>query len=227
MSESPLQSPGAGEDTPPSTDHFVADLACRFRDQVGRTLNFELDGTPTSLAVVDHYLSTARNESRPAILGLLAAGAGAYFGELLRDHFGAFWIGQTSDPRRLRILLAPAFIYFAPIDLAYEAIVAGPLSPEDPRHPTGRALDTGFHLRKKPADNRPDEASDHDWIDEQLTHLPPLPAEQFYSLTGRFETLEVIVDRLVNRRQMQGGAPGLLAVDDYLQTLTEAGPATA
>jgi len=227
MSESPLRSPDAGEDTPSSTNHFVADLACRFRDQVGRALNFELDGTPTSLAIVDHYLSTARNESRPAILGLLAAGAGAYFGELLRDHFGAFWIGQPSDPRRLRILLAPAFIYFAPVDLVYEAIVAGPLSPEDPRHPTGRSLDAGFHLRKKPTENRPDEATDHEWIDEHLKRLAPLPAEQFYSLTGRFETLEVIVDHLVSRHQMQGGTPRLLSIDDYLQTLTEAGPATA
>ncbi len=222
MSESPLRPRPAGEDTPSPGEALVFDLARRFSEQVRRALNFDLDGTPTSLAIVDHYLSTARNESRAAILSLLAAGAGAYFGELLRDHFGAFWIGDGNDPRRLRLLLAPQFVYLAPVDMAYQAVLGEPLAPDDPRQPTGVPLDSGFHLRQQ---STGEEESDHAFIHAQLEQLPPLPEDQFYSLTGRFETLELIVSRLAHRLHMQDYPPRLLTLDDYLQTLAD--PSTA
>jgi hypothetical protein len=62
---------------------LVRDLEHNFRDAVERSLNFKLDGSVTSLAIVDHYLAQAREETRAPILALLAAGAGAYFGELV------------------------------------------------------------------------------------------------------------------------------------------------
>lgn len=195
---------------------FAADLARRFAEQVSRALSFDLDGTPTSLAVVDHYLKTARNEARPAILSLLAGGAGAYFGELIRDHFGAFWIGDDKDPRRLRLLLAPQFVYLAPVDLAYEAIVGGPLADDDPRQPQGAGLDTSFHLRQQAL---ADQISDHEFVHDILSQLPPLPADQFHSLTGRFETLELIISRLAHRLHTRNERPRLLTMHDYLEVL--------
>ncbi len=101
---------------------LVDALARSFADQVSAALSVQLDGSTTSLAFVDHYLSLARDEEREPIVSLLAAGAGAYFGELIRRHMGGTWVGDGEQPRRLRLLLEPQFIHLSPVDQAYEAI---------------------------------------------------------------------------------------------------------
>jgi hypothetical protein len=108
-----------------------------------------LEGSETSLAFVDHYLSLARDEDREPIVGLVAAGAGAYFGEVVRSELGATWIGDGIDPRRLRLLVRAQFIHFSPVDQAYEAIAGRALDEDDPRlPPAGVPFDPGFSLKR-------------------------------------------------------------------------------
>ncbi len=225
---------------------LVGDLERRFKEAVTRSLRFDLDGSVTSLAVVDHYLTQAREETREPILSLLAAGAGAYFGELVRRHIGGLWLGDGSDPRHLRLLLTPAFVYFSPADLAFTAILGVEPDPGDPRCPPGLPLDAGLHLdtgtrlphRKRapdPEDPPPDPettppdpsrqphddgSDDAAWIAARLAELAPVPEDQFYSLTGRYETLELILEMLAARREAAGYEPYSYTVEDYLQAFS-------
>lgn len=229
---------------------LVSDLERRFRDAVQRSLHFALDGSVTSLALVDHYLAQAREETRAPILALLAAGAGAYFGELVRRELGGLWLGDGEDPRHLRLLLTPAFAYFSPVDVAFAAIVGDEPGPDDPRIPAGIPLDPSIHLQTEvrpppnpvraaapdepppdpmealePGDEpRPlpydDDSDDATWVGARLAELAPVPADQFYSLTTRFETLELILQLLATRRATAGYEPYTYTVQDYLHVFS-------
>jgi len=226
---------------------LVSDLEQGFRDAVQRSLHFALDGSVTSLAIVDHYLEQARSETRAPILALLAAGAGAYFGELVRRELGGLWIGDGSDPRHLRLLLTPEFAYFSPVDVAFTAIVGEDPDPDDPRTPPGVPLDISVHLRTTtqpppnprriddPDDPPPDPpeavteltppphddgSDDATWISARLGELAPVPADQFYSLTTRYETLELILQLLATRRALGGYEPYTYTVQDYLHAFS-------
>lgn len=206
---------GAGTDhsAPSPAQGLASELAARFREQVQTALETELMDDPVALAFADHYLSMLRGEDRPAIVGLFAAQAGAWFGELVRREFGATWIGDSKEPRRLRLLLEPAFVHLSPVDLAYEAIFGGPAADDDARLPDGAALDASFHLRKRAPEDAP---SDHAWVTERLAEFPPMAEDQFHSLTGRFETLQLIVELLAERSRARGHAPHSYQLDDYV-----------
>ena len=237
-----------------AVQRLVSDLEQGFRDAVQRSLHFALDGSVTSLAVVDHYLEQARGEARPSILDLLAAGAGAYFGELVRRELGGVWIGDASDPRHLRLLLTAEFAYFSPVDIAFAAILGDDPGPDDPRAPQGLPLDVSFHLRATtqpppnprrlddPSDPPPDPppdppepsepiaevtpppfddgSDDATWISARLGELAPVPADQFYSLTTRYETLDLILQLLAARRAAGGYDPYTYTVEDYLHAFS-------
>lgn len=203
---------------------LVTDLARNFAEQVERALGVRLDQSPTSLAFVDHYLRLARDEDREPIVSLLAAGAGAYFGELVRREIGAIWIGDGSDPRKLRLLATPEFLYFAPVDQALEAIAARSLEPDDPRIPPGHVLDSAFHLR--PADPEAEEEDDDAaWLEARLAELSPVPEDEFHSLTCRYETLQLMLELLAAKHASEGRTPQVYTVTDYLSVL--AGDAAA
>ncbi len=244
----PASAPQASDEArSAAVKRLVSDLEQGFRDAVQRSLNFALDGSVTSLAIVDHYLEQARGETRAPILALLAAGAGAYFGELVRRELGGLWIGDGSDARHLRLLLTHEFAYFSPADLAFAAILGEDPDGDDPRTPAGVPIDTGFHLRTTtqpppnprraadPDDPPPDPPEDvaepallpHDdgtddatWISARLGELAPVPADQFYSLTTRYETLELILQMLASRRVAGGYDPYTYTVEDYLHAFS-------
>lgn len=221
-----------GETSASPTQLLVDQLASTFVEQLARAM--KLPSTPlaemgtAALAFVDHHLSTLRDETREPIITLVAAGAGAWFGELIRREIGGQWIGDGSDPRRLRLLLEPQFMHFSPVDMAYEAIFASEVEPGDPRIPTGAELDGAFHLRKRSAnaqiegegEGEPEaELSDHDWVTERLAETSPLPEDQFYSLTVRFETLSMILELLATRDLARGREPTRYHLNDYIEIL--------
>lgn len=197
---------------------LVESLAARFREQVERALTVRLDGSITSLAFVDHYLSLARHEDREPIVSLLAAGAGAYFGELVRREIGGTWVGDGIDPRRLRLLVEPQFVYFSPVDQAYEAIAGKELDADDPRLAPGPVLDSAFGLEPD-RDELPGPA-DAPWLSERLAELPPVPEDEFHSLTCRFETLQLMLELLAAKHDDEGRPPRRLGLADYVEVLT-------
>lgn len=210
--------------SPEAAPRLAMQLASAFREQVRRALGVELgdDVGTTALAYVDHYLASLRDETREPILSLVAANAGAWFGELIRREIGGIWIGDGVEPRRLRLLLEPQFVYFSPIDMAYEAILSTSAEPGDPRVPAGTTLDSSYHLRKRPLAPFEHEPADHDWVLDRLAESPPVPEDQFFSLTGRFETLELILELLASRELARGREPTRYHLNDYIAALTEA-----
>ncbi|MCX4245819.1 hypothetical protein [Paraliomyxa miuraensis] len=204
---------------------LVEALSQGFVDQVQRALGIVLDGTPTSLAFVDHYLSLARDEDREPIVSLLAAGAGAYFGELVRREMGGTWVGDGQIPRRLRLLVEPQFVHFSPVDQAYEAIAGEGLREDDPRLPPGPSFDSGFGLRPARPEDDPGE-DDATWLSDRLADLPPVPEDEFHSLTCRFETLQLMLELLAAKHADEGLPPARLGVADYVEVLSMMPPAS-
>ncbi len=205
------------------TGALVAQLSAAFCEQVRRALDVELcdDLGSAALAYVDHYLGLLGDEDREPIISLVAANAGAWFGELIRREIGGMWIGDGVDPRRLRLLLEPQFVHFSPVDMAYEAILSAAPEPGDPRVPEGAILDSAFHLRKRPLTGFEHEPADHDWIIDRLSEAPPVPEDQFFSLTGRFETLEQILELLASREIERGREPTRYHLNDYIAALAD------
>ena len=230
--------PSGTKATPAQT--LVAQLEASFKEQVKRALGVELPDEGSALAYVDHHLSELRGEDREPIITLVAAGAGAWFGEFVRKQIGGHWIGDGEDPRRLRLLMEPVFLHFSPVDLSYEAIFTGDLEDRDPRGPGGAVIDGAFQLDGAPNPTGPnneeaaddatpdsdsprphDPTSDRDWIAARLSELSPVPKEQYFSLTGRFEALQLILEMLAHRRVADGKSPRMWSVDDYVAALAK------
>jgi hypothetical protein len=211
--------------TLPTVQGLVDQLAASFREQLRRALHVQLDGSETSLAFVDHYLRLVHDEDRLPIVALLAAGAGAYFGEVVREHLGATWIGDGRDPRRLRLLLTHQFLYFSPVDQAYEAIAGRSLDGDDPRIPDGAPFDPAFALTPPRGDERDEGAlpGEHDedaaWLQERLSELAPVPEDEFVSLTCRFETLKLMLELLAAKHGSEGKRPRQYTMSDYLEAM--------
>ena len=101
----------------------VRDLATACVASVRATLAFDLDFTPETLAVLDHYAKEVVNEGEGAILQLVAPMCGAYFGEVLRRELGAARWHAPGDTYRLwRLELESSFLHFNPLGIALEVI---------------------------------------------------------------------------------------------------------
>jgi hypothetical protein len=64
-----------------------------------------------------------------------------------------------------------------------------------------------------------DASSDREWVGARLAELAPVPQEQYFSMTGRFETLQLILQMLAHRRVADGKQPRTWSIEDYLQAL--------
>jgi hypothetical protein len=220
--------PGRTAALVPGSAAALADqLATALRDHVRRSLGVELEASPTSLAFVDHYLHGARTEQRPAIALLVAAEAGAWYGELVRREMGGQWIGDGQDPRSLRLLLRDQFLHFAPVDQALE-VVLGPEADES-RVPDGPDLDTAFHARPvelaRTSDTATTDADDETWLAARLAELPPVGEDEYYSLTCRFETLQLVLELLAAKHVGEGRSPREYGLEDYTEVGVVAGKA--
>ncbi len=202
-----------------ASELLVADLRRGFASQLEHALGVGLDNSVISLAYVDHYLAQARDETREPILTLLAAGAGAYFGDLVCRTIGGSWLGDGKRATSLRVLLRPQMIYFSPFAIALAAIAGETVGPGDPRAPADTPLDASF-LFATPPRSGSDESSAQDdtaWLGDMLTNLAPVPEDHFHSLTCRFETLELMLQLLAERQASRGCSPQTYTIADYVE----------
>jgi hypothetical protein len=212
----PSPTPASSSDSASrAAQQLVDDLVQSFREQIRRAVGVELDDTPTSLAFVDHYLRLAQSEDREAIVLLVGAGAGAYYGELIRREIGAIWIGDGEDPRRLRLLVTPQFLYCSPVDQALQAVVA---CAEDQALRASLAIDDAFHVPENAATTDGGEP-DGAWLEARLSERPPVPEDEFHTLTCRFETLQLMLELLASKHAAEGRAPREYGIGDYLDVI--------
>ena len=197
------QSPEVSEpEGPPMVDVPAPDAIVELCQQcvayIQRAVGVTLDYSPETLPIVDHYLSEVRAniEERPALLSLLANAIGAYFGEVIRRRINGFWLITTQDVHDWYVCATSVFLRFNPIGVVHEAIARTDMHP-------GPSAE--FKLARE----------DQGLVAERLAKLPELPYEQYYLLSTRAETLDVVVETL--RLAMDAGGHGTVEFEaqDY------------
>lgn len=160
--------------TPPPGAVF--ELAERAVDFVRRSLGVALDYQPETLPVLDHYLKNVP-KTEPDLVALCATCAGAYFGEMVRRSLGGTWEKGGEESYRLQLV---GGLSFSPMGMAGQAI----LGCEDEAYDGSFAVPEGHRAA----------------IEEALARKADVPEEEYFSLSGRLETLAFVADQLVARQ---------------------------
>ena len=154
----------------------VTELAERARDPIRRAAHMEPDYSVESLAAVDHFLSQLPAAAPNALLET-AAQLGCYFGEVVRRALGGHWDTTAREPQKWRLVLSAAPLSFHPIGMAAEAIYKDEVDGYD------GSLEVSDALRPLLA--------------RALEAMGEVDEEYYYSLTGRLETVQHVLDVLV------------------------------
>lgn len=186
----------------------VEDLALGAFRMVKEKLGFELDFTPETLPVLDHYLEQLRAEGDGTpdeqTLAVVAPCAGAYFGEVVRRSLAGFrWHAPGDEYRRWRLEAEPVFLCFNPVGAALEALLRE------------RVGDWNAHLTVLP-DQQPA-------LNRSLEATGPVQEDDFYRLAVRHEVLEQ-ARVLLSRLAAQDDAPRSFGPDVYASVVDSQRP---
>lgn len=161
-------------EAPPSEIADLAQACVRF---VHDALGMELDFTPETLPILDHYLRERAAGAKPEIAELIAPAAGAYFGEVVRRSVpGARWHNPEADYAAYRLEYEPFFLCFNPVGVALEVLAEDDV-PE-----------VGAHFQVL------DDARNA--VQESLANTESVNPEDYYTFSVRLEVLQQIADVL-------------------------------
>lgn len=182
----------------PAAPPAIEELTLTCLDYVRRATGVALDFRPETLSLLDHYASQARDEisKNPALGAIVAPALGAYFGEVIRGRFEAFWRIPSPNHQDWALCGRHAFLAVNPIGVAYDAIYGGT------EHDGPRST-----LRVAP--------EDREFLDRRLATLPEVPEDEFYLFTTRFEVLEVASEALAAKMDEEGYGGTEYAAADY------------
>jgi hypothetical protein len=150
-------------DCPP----VVAEFAGRTVDYVERAVGVRLAFDSETLPLLDHYLRGVPTD-KPEPLALVAATAGAYFGEVVRHHLGGRWESVVGDPIDWRFIL-PTALTIRPGQFVLAAIAGADVEGDS---------DVGVP------------AVLADLVEDALRAMADVPEDVYYSLCGRLDALE-------------------------------------
>ena len=176
----------------------IADLVSACLAYIRRSLGTELDFSPETLPLLDHYLGEVREElaAKPELAELTAHAAGAYFGEVLRRQMQGFWRMPSASLHDFQICSSVAFVSINPFGVAYDALYG------NSEHGGPRS-----NLRLAP--------EDHGYIAARLSTVPEVPEDQFYLLTTRIEVIEITVEALRAKLEQEGYSEMEYTLQDY------------
>jgi hypothetical protein len=183
---------------PEPAPEVIAELAESAREYVSRATGVELDYSPETLPVLDHYVSAAREgvEQRPDLLPLLARAMGAYFGEILRRVVPSFWLLPSADAHEWRLCACNAFLSINPVGFAYDALFSG-------IEHDGPSSELAVTRDEQPV------------VEARLEELPPVPEDQYYLLSTRLEVVQVAFEALRLQMEREGIADVTFEPADY------------
>jgi hypothetical protein len=165
-------------DTPPLS---ILELAARTVDQVRAAVGVDLSYDSETLPIIDHYLRSVPHDRAETVL-LIAITAGAYFGEVVRRALGGEWLIEDDQLADARLVL-PWGLSFSPAGMAASTILQSDdlcqLGELDSTFDI-EEMDTGLHA--------PESMILH--LKDSLERMSPVSQEEYYSLCGRFDTLE-------------------------------------
>lgn len=177
----------------PDVVNDLADACVRF---VKRALNIELDYTPDTLPLLDHYLQSASNVSKEDILSLVVPAAGAYFGEVVRRQLGPCrWHWVDGDLANCRLEFERCFLSFNPIGSALGTVLGA------------EADHYGGHLALL--------SEDEPLVKESLERVGEVREEDYYRLAVRFEVVEQVVSLLIEQAIAQNELSRRFGPDVY------------
>lgn len=156
-------------------------------------LGIELDYTPDTLPLLDHYLNLAHDrmheeagssdEKLDALVQLLSVPAGAYFAEVVRRHHPARVVLTTDEvsgaSEHARVQFSHVFLHFDAIAMAREAVI-------------GEEEGRGAHFEVL--------AKDQDKLEPAIAELGEIEEDAFFALTTRYEMLLEVLAVLERNR---------------------------
>jgi hypothetical protein len=174
----------------------VAELCAACARFVATKYKVALDGTPETLSLVDQYVREAREavKERPEAIDLVAPAIGAYFGEVLRQTFGAEWFCE-GDHGAWRLYFTNVYVSFNPIGMAREAIL---MREEEGWH---------AHMTLDPGEA--------ELIAERLAVIPEVDEEEYYLPTTRLDVITVVVETLRAQAETSGTGDVTFSREDY------------
>lgn len=184
----------------------IVDLCRSMTDFVERTVGIRPDYTPDTLPLVDHYVREARAEleRKPAVTDLTAQALGAYFGEVVRRAFTGFWSLPSPNYHDWQLLGQAAFFAFNPIGVGYEVLTRG-------QH---GGPSSELRMAKE----------DTDLVRARLLSLPEEREESYYSLSTRFEVIELAVECIRAQAESRGYSDMSYDLEDYAYSLSSGLP---
>ncbi len=160
MSNEEIEIPGC----PENVLEFVRRALAAVEAAVGIGLEFDSETLP----LLDHYLRELPG-NKPETAALIAAMAGAYFGETVRQCHGGSWASETEDPAQWRVVL-PGGLSFSPVRLALSAILNDESGDGNPE----------FRAPPKLMSE----------LENTLERMGTVTTREYYSLSCRYDTLE-------------------------------------
>ncbi len=156
----------------------IAELAEAARQYVLTAVGPELDYSPETLPLLDHYLRGAGENvrERPELAELLARSVGAYFGEVVRLALPSFWRLPSSDARDWQVCLEQVFLAFNPTAFAWDAL-----------------FESADH--DGPSSELVLDREDREALEQRLAALPPVSESEYWLLSTRFEVIEMAADQ--------------------------------
>jgi hypothetical protein len=186
----------------------IQELSASCEQHVRDAVGMALDGTIETLPILDHYvrLSAEAIRERPELLELLSRTVGAYFGQVVADHFGGFWLLPSADVHSWYVCLRGVYLAFNPVGMAHAALTW--------------SLDTDVRALGPAAELRL-AREDREAVEARLAALPPVREGDFFSLSTRVEGLEVAVAALGEDMAAGGISDVIFDDDDYAKELAE------
>ncbi|HEX2676626.1 MAG TPA: hypothetical protein VHM19_08295 [Polyangiales bacterium] len=175
----------------------IDDLATTCVKYVKDATGLTLDYTAETLPILDHYVRTNAGAAAPdEVRDLLAPTLGAYFGEVVsRTLPGARWHSPDADYTDYRIEFDPFFLCFNPLGVAAEVLAGDDVE------------GYGAHFQLL------DDARAA--VEEALARSSSVSADDYYSFTVRYETLELVTQVLLGLEHASHEQPRRFGADVY------------
>ena len=184
-------------DVPSAILPLAQQCVAHVEDSVG----IALDYTIQTLPILDHYCRSERASSPwPQGSQKLAQEAGAYFGEVLRRLFPCRWHIAEDALHEWRLEFEDCLLCFNPLGMVLELLLEG------------EALGWNAGFTTDPAATAP--------LGEYLAGLPGVCEDDFFALTVRQETLDIVHDFLLRWQNRPGHRPPLCRPGDYAELVT-------
>lgn len=170
----------------------LAMMACRNVQQV---IGVEPDFTPETLPLVDQYMRQLPKDSSAAVTELVLSTVGCYFGEVTRLLLNGRWAISHDPPRRWRVELNNCFFHFRPVGMTGEVFHRGASDEYE-----GAFATLNEHW---------------DGLSQALAEAVPMPEDEYYSLAGRVDVLQLAADWLLGRNMASGETPRTYTAEEY------------